>query len=214
MKKVAVILSTGERTEGFCKHLLTQQVKDVVVVKGLNRAEAIREAWKKGLEGDVLIVISADCLIFPGVVDKLVKGLGDNDRVSGWCIDKFRGRELGGVICYNSKFLPKALAEWKNYKDNMRPESSLVKAVGKYKILDVDTALHEYEMDYREIYDKYAFTKKKYPAVMSFVNKFEKMAKEDEDYKAVLLALKELPFTMDTKPRMKTFAQLKKQYKL
>ena len=214
MKTLAVILSVGERTEAFCKHLMTLQVKDVKILKGYGRAEAIKKSWEVGLEADRLILIPADCFILPGVVDKLIDSIGDNDRVSGYCYDKFRGRELGGVICYNSKFLPKALEAWSGFKTNLRPESSLVKAIGKYKIIDVDTALHEYELDYREIYDKYMFTKVKYPAVLAMIPKFEKRAVEDADYKAVLQALRDQKFSMGKKGKMKTYAQLKKQYDL
>ena len=214
MKTVAVVLSIGERTEAFCNHLISKQVKDVVIVRGLKRAEAYKKSYEIGLEADRLILIASDCLVFPGVVDKLIDGIGDNDRVSGYCFDKFRGRELGGVICYNSKFLPRALDAWDGFKENMRPESSLVKAIGKYKIINVDTSLHEYELDYREIYDKYKFTKLKYPAVMKMIPMFKKMAVNDADYRAVLQALEGQKFSMGVKDKIETYTKLKKQYGL
>ena len=215
MKIKAVIPTLGERTENLCVQLIGRQVDEVQLISGMGRWEAIYESWKAGLDSDILVLLPSDMLVYPGVVSQLIQRLGSLDRVSGKCHSKFRGMGSGGVSVYNTACLPRLMNISKNmYRNSIRPESEPVIRHLKYSVSDIHTGLHEYELDYREIYDRYKYQLIKHTSqVKRNKEQYESMAKTDKDYKAVLQAIENKPFDMGEKESIDV-TQVIKKYKL
>ena len=219
MKIKAVIPTLGERTEGLCAELVGRQVDAVELVRGLARWEAIYESWRLGLDADVLVLLPSDMLVRPGVVQQLVEKLKEHkaDRVSGHCRSKFRGDGSGGISVYDTGCLPRLMRISKTlYRNSIRPESEPVVRHFKYKVFsDVMTGLHEYELDYKEIYDRYIFQKvKHHKQVMRMVPAYQQKAVSDFDYIAVLQALESKDFSMDKKEPITNHTSIIKRYDL
>lgn len=198
MKIKAVIPTLGERTEGLCAELIGRQVDSVELVRGLGRWEAIYESWRLGLDADVLVLLPSDMLVRPGVVQQLIEKLENHkvDRVSGQCVSKFRGPGAGGVGVYNTECLPRLMRISKTlYRNSIRPESDPVVKHLNYVVSTIDTGLHEYELDYREIYDRYLYQKIKHTSIVKRMKPlYQQRARTDADYKAVLAAVNGKPF--------------------
>lgn len=202
MKIIAAIPSLKERTAELCVDLISKQVQEVRVIEGLGRWEAIYKCWEVGLDADILVLLPTDMLVYPGIIDKMISKLGSFDRLSAKCHSKFRGMGSGGVSIYNSRCLPKLMKLSKEkYQDSLRPESNPVVKHLQYYVDSLPTGLHEYELDYKEIYDRYLFQKIKHTGQIKMLrDEFVRLAKFDKDYKAVLQAIDGVKFSMGNKP--------------
>lgn len=216
MRIRAVIPSLGERTEQLCFELVKRQVNEVIIVEGYERALAIRRAWELGCEVDILVLLPSDLLVAPNCVSQLISQLGSHDRVIGQCRSKFRGMGTGGVGVYNSKCLPRLLSLSKgNYTNAIRPESEPVMKYLNHSVVQTFSGLHEYELDYKELYVRYIFQMLKHSRkVKSLIPEFKRMAKTDDDYIAILQAIEQKGFSMGKKAPITDFEAVIKKYGL
>ena len=215
---VACVQSMGERSEGLCVELISRQVDKVHVVRGYSRWEAIYRSWELGIGSDIYVSLPCDMLVAPGAVERLADYLDVYDRVSGRCISKFRGNTVGGISVYNPNILPELMRISKEkYKDSLRPESDPIVRHFHYKVTEVMTGYHEYELDYREIYDRYVFQLKKHPAVRRMKDKWYKLQvgkNKDLDFRAAYKAVSGKEFNMGEKPPLTDYDRVIKKMRL
>lgn len=217
MKIIAAIPSLRERTAELCKHLVAKQVNQVVMIEGLGRNDAIRECWKAGVGSDVLVTLASDVLIYPGTVQVLLKQLKNKVRASAICRSKFRNVGRGGLHIYNGRYLQELIdfTDKKEFQDYIRPEADTLKHFNHVQLNGPLTGLHEYELDYKEIYDRYCFqTVKHARLIKNLIPNFKKMVDVDDDYKAVWQAINGQPFDMGTKTPINDFEKLIEKYQL
>jgi hypothetical protein len=199
----AVIRSSGERTTELCRYIVCQQLpeKNVFVINKAPSTEGTRAVYEIGLcEGRKwTLFIDADQLLLPDAVEFLYK-LAESQSipafgVKGTVIDKLflelRGMGCGPIMYYTDAF-KHAINYIPDPYQSIRPDSYIINHMQKYHSYPwvrekKNTALHDYEQYYSDIYKKMFINSKKMEVkCRKMIDRWEKLAKKDKDYAVCL----------------------------
>lgn len=165
MDAVAVIRSSGERTEALCKKLAERQFDVLDVLRISPFSEAVRECFRIGIDSGAewLATIDADVLIAHDYRERIAPEAEATDcwQVLGQMDDKlYGGIRQGGVRLYRVSALPDLIGRVRD--DAVRPEADLCDTLGNWHESQVVTGSHDYEQFYRDLYRKGAAHRKKH----------------------------------------------------
>lgn len=200
---IIVIRSSDERTFEICRKLLElQALPGTVTYVNLSPFKtALEECYRIAINSEKkwLITADADMLVLPDSIDLLVQHAeqmpDDYLQLQGKIFDKITGtiRKAGPRI-YRIKYLPQVLEYSINSKDNIRPEGSLVTALGKQgmpsRYLSSVTAYHDFEQYYRDLYRKaFVHANKHRGLAGQLIQRCIENREYDTDYKVILRAV-------------------------
>ncbi|MBN1841343.1 MAG: hypothetical protein JW883_03550 [Deltaproteobacteria bacterium] len=198
-----VIRSCGERTEKACFRSLAQQVpeQNIVVIREYPFAKALAETFKIGLERGRpwTLCVDADVLLRKGAVREFLRAAAQSDEktfeIQYNVLDKFfGGPKPAGNHLYRTRLLRQALDFIPEDTVTMRPETSVIKAMGELGFPWVQEAtaigLHDYEQYYRDIYRKALVHACKHRKHVSHLRAFwRNQPREDRDFQVALWGL-------------------------
>lgn len=197
---IAVIRSQGERTEGLCLDLVSQQFDTVVVVRRSPFFEAVRECMRIGMRSGRtwLVTIDADVLISPTYWQDIEPEIHGHDtwQVLGCMDDKLSGgiRE-GGVRLWRIDRLRSLVGA---VRDVVRPEADLCDRFPGWLQVPVITGRHDFEQYYRDLHRKGASHRRKHPKWTSHVERAWRDA-PDHDLQAAYAGWHGQPLTFTEK---------------
>jgi hypothetical protein len=201
---VVIIRSVGERTESLCYQLATKQVPaaNVVVIHERPFVQAVARGFEIGLDYNLpwTLCLDADYLLATGTIAKLVTAAEKHDenvfKVQGESLDKFFGGPVwaGGHHLYRTSLLRKARQFLPFNEETLRPETCVLREMKKigHPLLQLEavSGLHAYEQYYRDIYRQMSVRAHKHRSyVPYFLQHFQKLVAQDDDYKAATLGL-------------------------
>lgn len=193
---IGIIRSCGERTTDICYKQLKSQVSKIEIVEETPSYKATQKQYDIAIKSGCkwLISVDADEMIFPGIVEDLISFIltkGKNAYSAYGLIKcKLLLNERDGVPrIYNINHLKKAI----NFiRDDIRPDAFIcnkMESLGYPQyLLPKLLAYHDYEQYYVDIYRKAYIHAIKFTDLMKEVHKkWEKLLKDDLDYKAALI---------------------------
>lgn len=171
MKAVAVVRTSGERTESRCIDALKQEIEHVIPICVFPFIRAVEKTFEVGasFRADWLFAVDADVVFYPGSIARMIEEaeLLSKDRdlfkIDFLFKDKFRGNSYGTHVYANknSEEFRKHFSEVPYDPTVKRPESSNVVRICKaLKFSKLNSkvppvATHDFDQFYRHIYVKY-----------------------------------------------------------
>lgn len=195
----AVIRSSGERTTELCRYIICKQLpeKNVFVVSESPSTEGTRAVYEQGLkEGrKYTLFVDADQLLLPNAIEFLFN-LAESQKypafgVKGTVIDKLfmekRGLGCGPILYYTDAFLD-AINYIPDPNQVIRPDSFIINCMKRYHSYEwvrekQNTAYHDYEQYYSDIFKKMFINAKKMEAKCNqMLSIWDGLAKTDKDF--------------------------------
>ena len=183
MEVLAIVRSTGERTEAECIRRVMTQVEGVDTLRIAPFHEAVRECFRRGIESGAqwLLTVDADVLLHRNAVRELMAQPVNGWQIVGQVKDKlYGGVKLAGVRLYRVSKLPEVLPY---VSDVLRPEGALTKIFEGWEPSREVVGHHDFDQWYRDYHRKGAQHRVKHPGWEKRV-KYEWRRSPDRDLQA------------------------------
>jgi predicted nucleic acid-binding protein len=198
---IVTVRTSDERTEQACiQSVLDEGVSgnQIHIIKETPFKKALEMCFKKAFESDAkwLLTLDADMILIPGVIKNLIieaEKMPDHFiQIQARILDKFYGEVRGGgPRIYRVKHLGNALRVSQSLKDDIRPETNIIKVMGRRgyhsRYISPCIALHDFEQYFTDIYRKACVHAVKHMSKLPIIlEQAVKYKVADADYQVIL----------------------------